>query len=84
MGDNSFTSILLLLILFIVLPSVLKFVGQYTMKNKTAGQQEPQGGPAEHEEPLHDHIPQHPFTDDMKISPSHPHGSYKPIKPKWF
>ena len=47
MGNSSFTSILILLVLFIVLPTVLKFLGQYTLGSKNAGKELEESEPAD-------------------------------------
>jgi hypothetical protein len=79
MGENSFTSILILLVLFIVIPSVLKFLGQYTMSSKNMDKkrmQEPEDGMLEYPG---DASPQHD-NETLQKEPV----SNKPIKPKWF
>jgi hypothetical protein len=82
MGENSFTSILILLVLFIVIPSVLKFLGQYTMSSKTG------------RKPMQEHeLPPEEGMHESLDAPSRPRNyetlhedafSNKPIKPKWF
>ena len=83
MGEDSFTSILILLVLFIVIPSVLKFLGQYTMSSKNADRkpmQEPEVPP---EEGMHERLdvpsPHHDYETLKEETFSN-----KPIKPKWF
>ena len=84
MGDNSIVSILILLVLFIVLPSVMKFIGQRTMKGKPAGNEEPQNNHVGQEERLQDYLPlQHP-RDDINTPTRYTSSSNKPIHPKWF
>ncbi|HDP25566.1 MAG TPA: hypothetical protein ENN34_08990 [Deltaproteobacteria bacterium] len=83
MGDNSIVSILILLVLFIILPSVMKFIGQRSMKGKAASTEEPHQDHARPEEAPQDYLPHPPQRDDMTLS-RHSTSSYKPIHPKWF
>jgi len=83
MWDNSFTSIIILLILFIVLPSVLKFIGQYTLASKNAADK---GNGHE----MDDTVPDN--TGSMEEYPSESPENFhyrqpisnRPIHPKWF
>jgi hypothetical protein len=83
MGENSFTSILILLVLFIVIPSVLKFLGQYTMSSKNADRKPMQEPGVPPEEGMHESLdapsPHHDYETIKEESFSN-----KPIKPKWF
>jgi hypothetical protein len=83
MGENSFTSILILLVLFIVIPSVLKFLGQYTMSSKNIDKKRMQEPEILSEDGMHEYpgeaSPQHD-NETLQKEPV----SNKPIKPKWF
>ena len=84
MGDSSFTSILILLVLFIVLPSVLKLIGQYTLGSKNADKGAEGSEPAGSETDL---TP--PYMEEPRYRRGmEPHDetpvSKKPINPKWF
>ncbi len=81
MGNNdSFLSILILLVLFFVLPPVLKLLGRYTLNSKEQ---------AERPEPLAS-APADPadysghFTSESGLHAGEAGHSYKPINPKWF
>ncbi len=84
MGDNSFTSILILLALFIVLPTVLKFIGQYTLGSKN-GDNKPDENEPTHTRPdmTEYREEEHPFREDFDDHVRTP-VSKKPIKPRWF
>ncbi|HOO45373.1 MAG TPA: hypothetical protein PLM29_04020 [Deltaproteobacteria bacterium] len=83
MGDNSFTSILILLVLFIILPSVLKFIGQYTLGSKNASGERPGSE-------MHDEVREQGEMMEEHPSENHPDLQYRqpvdnrPINPKWF
>jgi len=83
MGDSSFTSILILLVLFIILPSVLKFIGQYTLGSKNASRektvQETDEKVQDQAEIMEDyHLKNHSdFHDRQPVD-------NRPITPKWF
>lgn len=85
MKDNSFTSLIILLVLFFVLPSLFKLLGQYTLKSKGPGR-------AEDEEvepqPPGETIPGHPEKVEPLSQPEQQTGrtaiSNKPIHPGWF
>lgn len=85
MGDSSFISILILLVLFIVLPSVLKFVGQYTLNNKNAGKgrNQDQTEPPDREADLTEYG-EEPYRKKDLGSDDTQFDSAKPINPKWF
>lgn len=84
MGDNSFTSILILLVLFIVLPSVLKFIGQYTLGSKNADKKPDESEPADTGTDLTEYMEEHHQVrrgfEDHDRTPV----SKKPINPRWF
>lgn len=84
MGKDSLTSLLILLVLFIVLPSALKLLGQFTMSSKNPDRK----GPPEPEVRL-------PEEDgyEYPAEPSIHHDyerlqkdtfSNRPIHPRWF
>ncbi|HVN71635.1 MAG TPA: hypothetical protein VMU10_06420 [Desulfomonilia bacterium] len=82
MGENSIVSILILLILFIGIPSLLKRLGQYTYTNRNTGR-----APDQEKETLPDeHMPEYPedplVRNDYQRLSRDP--SNKPITPKWF
>jgi hypothetical protein len=83
MGDNSFTSILILLILFIVLPSVLKFIGQYTLKSKYPEKENEKNEMVETDRDMTEYSEERGYRrnfnhhDKIQVSS-------KPIKPRWF
>ncbi|HQG32514.1 MAG TPA: hypothetical protein PLA83_11355 [Deltaproteobacteria bacterium] len=89
MENQSFTSLILLLILFFVIPSVLKFLGKYTMSTKDA-QRDGEDAPR----PRTLEIPEKIFPryegkeqDHPRSGPSEserPYITNEPINPKWF
>ena len=83
MGNDSFFSIVILLILFFVLPSVLKLLGRYTLGSKDAGktgEDRMHEFPGEEPAPYGESYPAHSGNDTYKG----PEISSKPIHPKWF
>ncbi|VFU16415.1 conserved hypothetical protein [anaerobic digester metagenome] len=83
MGNDSFFSLVILLILFFVLPSVLKLLGRYTLDSKDAGKKREEPGhvlPGEEPAPYREDFPAHGGYDTYKG----PEISNKPIHPKWF
>lgn len=87
MKDNSFTSLVLLLVLFFVLPSLFKLLGQYTLKSKGPGKTE------EEDEETSPRTPGETITGHPeKVEPMSPAEqqtgrtvvSNKPIHPRWF
>jgi hypothetical protein len=87
MKDSSFTSLIILLFLFFVLPSLFKLLGQYTLGSK--GLEKRPSEDKEHEPqvpgetmPGHPDIPQPPgrSTEERVRGPV----SNEPIHPKWF
>jgi uncharacterized membrane protein YhiD involved in acid resistance len=83
MGDNSFTSILILLILFIVLPSVLKFIGQYTLKSKNSERETEKNDMAETDRDMTEYLEDRHYRRDFNHHDKTPVPD-KPIKPRWF
>ncbi|MFA5653429.1 MAG: hypothetical protein WDA72_04890 [Desulfomonilia bacterium] len=83
MRNDSFSSIIILLILFFVLPSVLKLLGRYTLGSKDIGKngEEPgHGFPGEEPASYREDFPAHGGYDTYEG----PEISSKPIHPKWF
>ena len=83
MGDKSFTSLLILVVLFIVLPSVLKFIGQYTLGSKNAGKNPDESEPADTGTELME------YGEEQQDRGRFGHHdltpvSNKPINPRWF
>jgi hypothetical protein len=74
---------LILLVAFLVLPSILKLLGQYTLNSKNADrrlEQEPENLPVENaHEDMERSLQQHDFETVQKES-----FAGKPINPKWF
>lgn len=87
MRDNSFVSLIILLVLFFVLPSLFKLLGQYTMSSKGAGRREQEDGEGEPGVPG-ETIPGHPEKVQPPRPPLEESGktaiSNEPIRPKWF
>ncbi|HOO91537.1 MAG TPA: hypothetical protein PLA74_11995 [Syntrophales bacterium] len=83
MGDNSFTSILILLVLFIILPSVLKFIGQYTLGSRNASGRET-GREVHDEVQEHGNIPEEYPPEDHPDFYHSQQVDNRPITPKWF
>jgi len=85
MKDNSFISIFILLILFFVLPAILKLVGQYTLKSKKGlpEEEEIQAEPQQEEFGQYKEEQEHVHDLDIMVSDK-PEVHNKPIKPKWF
>ena len=83
MGNHSFTSILILLVLFIVLPTVLKFIGKYTLGSKNADKHHDEGEPADTGTDLAEYMEEHPSTSGFNHHDSLPVAN-KPINPRWF
>lgn len=83
MRNDSFFSLVILLILFFVLPSVLKLLGRHTLGSKDAGKIE-EGRmhefPGEEPAPYREDFPAHGGYDTYEG----PEPSSKPIHPKWF
>ena len=85
MKDNSFTSLIILLVLFFVLPSLFNLLGQYTLKSKGPGRAEDDEGEPQ---PPGETIPGHPEKVEPLSPPEQQTGrttiSNKPIHPGWF
>ncbi|HNY64344.1 MAG TPA: hypothetical protein PKM41_02830 [Deltaproteobacteria bacterium] len=87
MKNDSFTSLIILLVLFFVLPSLFKLLGQYTMGSK--GRQE-SGSADEEGDPTNprEEMPVHPEQHQPPRNPLEGSGrttiSNKPIHPRWF
>jgi hypothetical protein len=79
---NSFLPIILLL-LFLVLPALLKRLGQYTAAGKDAGRPPEQGREAMLEERMHEYLEEPPIGHDYERTQKETF-SNKPIHPKWF
>ncbi|MBN1637188.1 MAG: hypothetical protein JW920_11770 [Deltaproteobacteria bacterium] len=85
MKDNSFISIFILLILFFVLPAILKLVGQYTLKSKKGLSEEEEIQAEPHQEEFGQYMDEKKPVGDLDIMVSDkPQVHNKPIKPKWF
>jgi hypothetical protein len=87
MGENSpFLSILILLIIFVVLPSALKFLGQYSIGNKGADRRrlpdDTEAPPEEKMQEYQEYLGEAPSQHDF--DKGKPQISNKPITPKWF
>lgn len=89
MENHSLTSLILLLVLFFVIPSALKFLGKYTASTKDAGRDEedaPRPRTSEVPEKIFPRYetkdPDHPGGSPVKSE--RPHISNEPIRPKWF
>jgi hypothetical protein len=84
---DSFTSLIILLVLFFVLPSLFKLLGQYTLGSKGIEKREPTEEEAEPQE-SREAMPGHPEKIEPVSSPldgQRPRTiSNKPIHPKWF
>ncbi|MCD6571633.1 MAG: hypothetical protein J7L53_13110 [Deltaproteobacteria bacterium] len=78
MGEkNSIISLIILLIIFFVVPSLLKLLGQHTLKNKQTLHQD--------EEEITIEEAEDEDLSQKTIDISYPSDiSNKPIKPKWF
>jgi len=89
MEDHSFTSLILLLVLFFVIPSVLKFLGKYTMSTKDApgdGESTPRPRTSEIPEKIFPRYEER-GQDHPRSSPAEserPHITNEPINPRWF
>jgi hypothetical protein len=81
MQDNSFLSLIILLVLFLVLPTVMKLLGRRTLGSREADRAEQDRDTPGHEvcEYL-EGMP--PGRDQEKVVK--PHISNEPITPKWF
>jgi hypothetical protein len=79
---NSFLPIILLL-LFLVLPALLKRLGQYTAAGKDAQRPSEQTREAMPEERMHDYF-EEPSIGDTYERTQKETFSNKPIHPKWF
>jgi len=81
MQDGSFISLIILLVLFLVLPTVMKLLGRYTL-----GSKEPDRAGRETESPEYEareYLEGLPPRND-KGPMEKPHISNEPITPKWF
>ncbi len=79
---NSLLPIILLL-LFLVLPALLKRLGQYTAAGKDANKPPEQDREAQPEERMHDYFEEPPIGHDYERTQKETF-SNKPIHPKWF
>jgi hypothetical protein len=79
---NSFLPIILLL-LFLVLPGLLKRLGQYTAAGKDAHRPPEQEREAMHEERMREYLEEPPISTDYERTQKESF-SNKPIHPKWF
>lgn len=79
---NSFLPIILLL-LFLVLPALLKRLGQYTAAGKNADRPPEQEREAMTEERMHEYLEGPPIRKDYERINKESF-SNKPIHPKWF
>jgi len=83
MGENSILSILILLLLFVGLPSLLKRMGQYTgARRDGAGHHEQEQGDL-HEEHMPDYPDELLSRHDVERT-TRESFTNKPIHPKWF
>jgi hypothetical protein len=78
---GSFLSIIILLVLFVVLPAAMKFLGQYTLSSKGLDkkQQDEERTP---EEKIREYMEGPPTQHDYNMDK--PAVSNKPITPRWF
>jgi hypothetical protein len=87
MRENSFTSLIILLVLFFVLPSLFKLMGQYTLGSKGLEKREQEDREAEEPMPRQT-MPGHPERFEPTRSPGEDLGprelDNRPIHPKWF
>jgi hypothetical protein len=87
MHDNSFTSLIILLVLFFVLPSVFKLLGQYTLKSKGLDRQGHEDEESEVPMPR-ETIPGHPEKIEPMRGPREENSQRAmdntPIHPRWF
>jgi hypothetical protein len=89
MGKNSFAidinSLLpiILLLLFLVLPSLLKRLGQYTAAGKNADRSPEQEREVMPEERMREYLEEPPIRNDYERTQKESF-SNKPIHPKWF
>lgn len=87
MRENSFTSLIILLVLFFVLPSLLKLLGQYTLGSKGLEKREPEGEETEPQAP-NEPMPGRPEKPQPMRNPMEDVGrstiNNEPIHPKWF
>jgi hypothetical protein len=79
---NSLLPIILLL-LFLVLPALLKRLGQYTAAGKDANRPPEQEREATPEERMREYLEEPPIRNDYERT-SKESFSNKPINPKWF
>ena len=79
---GSFLPIILLL-LFLVLPALLKRLGQYTAAGKDAHRPSEQEREAMPEERMREYLEEPPIMHDYKSAQKESF-SNKPIHPKWF
>jgi len=84
MKENSILSILILLFIFFIVPSILKFLGQYTLNSK-----QPQEKRLEPDEPHVYEDRHHIYEEDEGEGPDGivtklTHIQNKPIEPRWF
>ncbi|MBN2298414.1 MAG: hypothetical protein JXM72_07460 [Deltaproteobacteria bacterium] len=83
MRDNSFTSILILLVLFIILPSVLKFIGQYTLRSKNTAGKDARTEMADGVQDQGETMEEYPSGNHALFHDRQPVDN-RPITPKWF
>jgi len=83
MRDHSFTSLLILLVLFFVLPSVLKFIGQYTLRSKNASREDIEMETNNTVKDQTESMEEYHSRERLDFHDSQP-VSDRPINPKWF
>ena len=85
MHDNngSFLSIIILLVMFVVLPSVMKLLGQYSLSSKGVERKQQQDEEMSPEEKIREYM-EGPPTQRSNDSMDKPAISNKPITPRWF
>lgn len=81
MQDGSFISLIFLLVLFLVLPTIMRILGRYTLNSKEADRAGQDGD--EPARDMHEYLEGLPPEQDRK-SVQKPHISNEPITPKWF
>lgn len=89
MENHSFTSLILLLVLFFVIPSVLKFLGKYTASTRderSDGEEIPRPRTSEVPEKI---FPRYEGKDQaqpasLPANTEQPRITNEPINPKWF
>lgn len=83
MNDGSFTSMLILLALFIILPSVLKLIGKFTAGGRNVDAKSDEGEMPGMEQGAEHYPGDTSYRADAEYHDRTP-VSNKPIRPRWF